>query len=53
MDRVEAVYFGISMISLIFWVIATHSPEFMTFMSFSDRGLAIFVLTTNTLIEIM
>lgn len=53
MDRVEAVYFGISMISLILWVIGTHSPSLMTALDFSERGLAIFVLTTNTLIEIM
>ena len=53
MERVEAVYFGISMISLIFWVIGTHSPELMKALDLSERGLAIFVLTTNTIIEIM
>lgn len=53
MERVESVYFGISMISLIFWVIGTHSPELMKALDFSERWLAIFVLTTNTLIEIM
>lgn len=53
MEKTEGIYFGVSMVSLIFWVIGTHSPDLMKFMDFSDRGLAIFVLTTNTLIEIM
>lgn len=53
MEKVEAIYFGISMISLIFWVIGTHSPELMKALDFSEHGLAIFVLSTNTIIEIM
>ena len=52
-DRVEWLYFGISMISLIFWAIASHSPSLLTALHFTDKGVAIFVLTTNTLIEIM
>ena len=53
MDRVEAFYFGISMISLLFWIIARHSPELAEFLHMTDRGLAIFLLTTNTLIDAM
>jgi hypothetical protein len=53
MDRVEAFYFGISMISLLFWIIARHSPELASALRMTDRGLAIFLLTTNTLIDAM
>jgi hypothetical protein len=53
MERAEAVYFGISMVSLIMWVIWTHNPELMKFLELTDEGLAVLVLTTNTLIEIM
>jgi hypothetical protein len=52
-DRVESIYFGISMVSLIFWAIASHSPNLMEYFDFTERGVAIFVLTANTLIEIM
>ncbi len=53
MDRVEAFYFGASMLSLLFWIIARHSPELISFLHTTDRGLAIFLLTTNTLIDAM
>jgi hypothetical protein len=53
MDRVEGAYFGISMLSLMFWVIARHSPELALSIGMTDRGLAIFLLTTNTLIDAM
>lgn len=52
-DRVESIYFGISMVSLIFWAIASHSPNLMAFLGFTERGVAISVLTANTFIEIM
>ncbi len=53
MDRVEAIYFGISMISLLFWIIAKHSPEVTEMLGMSERWLAVFLLTTNTLIDAM
>lgn len=53
MDRVEAFYFGVSMLSLMFWIIARHSPELALALNMTDRGLAIFLLTTNTLIDAM
>jgi hypothetical protein len=53
MDRVEGVYFGISMLSLVFWIIARHSPDLVVWLGMTDRGLAIFLLTTNTLIDAM
>ncbi len=53
MDRVEAFYFGMSMISLLFWIIARHSPDLKEFLNMSDDWLAIFLLTTNTLIDSM
>lgn len=52
-NRVEGIYFGISMISLIFWAIATHSDGLLKMLHFTERWVAIFVLTTNTFIEIM
>lgn len=52
-DRVESLYFGVSMISLIFWAIASHSIELLTALHFTERWVAVFVLTTNTLIEVM
>lgn len=52
-DRSEALYFGISMLSLIFWAIASHSGELLKTLHFTERWLAISVLTANTLIEIM
>jgi hypothetical protein len=53
MDRVEGVYFGISMLSLVFWIIARHSPDLISSLHMTDRGLAIFLLTTNTFIDAM
>ncbi len=52
-EKNEAFYFGISIISLIFWVVAHHNRELLTATHFTERWLAIFVLTTNTFIEIM
>ncbi len=52
-DKGEALYFGISMVSLIFWAIASHSGDLLTAIHFTERSLAIAVLTANTLIEIM
>ena len=53
MDRVEWLYFGVSMLSLVFWAIASHSGDLLTALHLSERGLAILVLTTNTLIDSM
>ncbi len=53
MDRVEGVYFGISMLSLMFWIVARHNPELALSLDMTDRGLAIFLLTTNTFIDAM
>lgn len=36
-DRVESLYFGVSMISLIFWAIASHSIELLTALHFTER----------------
>ena len=52
-DKGEALYFGISMLTLIFWAVASHSADLLTALHFTERGLAISVLTANTLIEIM
>jgi hypothetical protein len=53
MDRVEGVYFGVSMLSLMFWIIAQHSPILISALDMTERGLAVFLLTTNTLIDAM
>lgn len=36
-DKVEGFYFGVSMISLIFWAIASHSTELLTTLHFTER----------------
>jgi hypothetical protein len=43
----------ISMLFLMFWAFAKHSPEFMRLFHMTDRGLDISLITANTMIEVM
>ncbi len=36
-EKSEAFYFGISIISLIFWIVAHHNREFLTATHFTER----------------
>ena len=49
----ENFCFGISMIFLLFWIIAKHDPDLITALHMTERGLDISLMTANTLIEIM
>jgi hypothetical protein len=49
----ESVYFSISMIVLLFWIIAKHDPSLMSALSLTDRWLDIALITANTFIECM
>lgn len=49
----ESLYFGISMVFLLFWIIAKHDPELLTTLHMTERWLDISLITANTLIEVM
>lgn len=51
--RIEVMYFMVSMLFLLFWAFAKHSPEFMKLFHMTERGLDISLITANTMIEVM
>lgn len=52
-NRIEWVYFGISMISLLWWLILTHSPDIFVGHHFDALKIALIVLIINTFIDMM
>lgn len=52
-SRIEWLYFGISMMFLIFWIVAKHDPIVLEMFHLTDRWLDISLITANTFIEVM
>lgn len=52
-NRVEWIYFGISMISLIVWLTLTHSPDVFSGHHFNALKISLIILIVNTLIDMM
>lgn len=52
-NRIEWVYFGISMISLVGWMVLTHSPDVFVGHHFDALKIALIVLIINTFIDMM
>ena len=49
----ENIYFSISMICLLFWIVANHNTEILGALNMTERGLDISLITANTFIEVM
>lgn len=49
----ESFYFSISMLCLLFWVIASHSPSLLETLRITEREIDIALITANTFIEMM
>ena len=49
----ETFYFGVSMVFLLFWIVARHSPDLLATLHMTERGVSIALLTANTFIEVM
>jgi hypothetical protein len=52
-NRIEGVYFGISMVSLLAWLILTHSPDVFIGHHFNALRISLIVLIINTFIDMM
>ena len=52
-DRIEGVYFGISFISLLGWIVLTHSPDVFHGHHFNILQISLTVLIINTFIDMM
>lgn len=52
-NRIEGVYFGISMLSLLAWMILTHSPDVFSGHHFNALKISLIVLIINTFIDMM
>lgn len=52
-NRIEWIYFGISMLSLIAWMILTHSPDVFSGHHFNALKVTLIVLIINTFIDMM
>ncbi len=52
-NRIEWVYFWISLLSLILWAVFAHSPEIAKAYHMDEYSVTVTVLVTNTLIDLM
>ena len=49
----ESFYFSISMLCLLFWIVASHNPSLLEVLHITEREVDIALITANTFIEMM